>query len=121
MIHHARTKTAQPAAKPNLRLRTALDLETPELLDSDATSDFFSTEHAVDEQHNLELAQRILKRIAAQLPGRIRNLTVYTTENAVVLAGQCSTFYSKQLAQHAAMGVLEYEQLINNIEVRVAK
>ena len=121
MIHQARTKPAQPPAKPSLRLRTAIDLESSELLDSDSTSDFFGAEHSDGEQHNLELAQRILQRIAAQLPGRIRQLTVYTTENAVVLAGQCSTFYSKQLAQHAAMGVLEYEQLINNIEVRVTK
>lgn len=119
MIHRARTKTAQPAAKPTLRLRTAIDLESPELLDSDSTSDFFGSDHGDSEQHNLELAQRILQRINSQIPGRIRQLTVYTTENAVVLTGQCCTFYSKQLAQHAAMGVLEYERLINNIEVRV--
>ena len=26
-------------------------------------------------------------------------------------------YYSKQMAQHVAMGVLEYERLINNIDV----
>ena len=69
----------------------------------------------------LELAARIRSRIESRLPGRIRELRISTTENAVVLSGECSTFYSKQLAQHAAMGVLEYEQLINNIAVCVTK
>lgn len=70
---------------------------------------------------DMELAKRILSRIESRLPGRIRHLTVYATDNAVVLTGQCSTFYTKQIAQHTAMGVLEYQRLINNIEVRVAK
>lgn len=68
------------------------------------------------EQHE-QLAVSILKRIQARLPGRVRRLTVYVTDSAVVLAGKCSTYYTKQLAQHAAMGVLEDERLINNIEV----
>ncbi len=74
-----------------------------------------------DNQLDLELANKILARIESRLPGRLRELTVFSTENAVVLTGQCCTFYTKQLAQHIAMGVLEYEQLINNIEVQVAK
>ena len=73
------------------------------------------------EQHDLELATLIDARIELRLPGRVRHLTVFTTENAVILSGECSTFYTKQVAQHAAMGVLEYEQLINNIDVRTAK
>lgn len=68
-----------------------------------------------------QLAARILARIESRLPCRIRQLTVYASENAVVLSGQCSTYYTKQIAQHAAMGVLEYERLINNIEVQPAK
>ena len=73
------------------------------------------------EQFDIDLAERIITRIESRLPSRIRRLTVYTTDNAVVLTGECSTFYTKQIAQHTAMGVLEYEQLINNIDVRVAK
>ncbi len=83
----------------------------------------FSTEQdmpQLDEDHE-QLAARILARIESRLPCRIRQLTVYATDNAVVLAGQCSTYYTKQVAQHAAMGVLEYERLINNIDVRPAK
>jgi hypothetical protein len=37
----------------------------------------------------------------------------------VVLEGQCATYYTKQLAQHAALGVLEDEHLENAIAVTV--
>jgi len=73
------------------------------------------------DQFDAALATHIVSRIESRLPGRIRQLAVDTTENAVILTGECSTFYTKQVAQHAAMGVLEYEQLINNIEVRTVK
>ena len=76
-----------------------------------------SLEYIATEKQS-ELANCIRNRIEMRLPGRIHNLRVLVTENAVLLSGYCSTFYSKQLAQHAAMGVLEYERLINNIDVR---
>ncbi len=75
----------------------------------------------VADQLRLELAENILARIESRLTGRVRNLTVFTTDNVVLLTGECSTFYTKQLAQHIAMGALEYEQLVNNIDVRVVK
>jgi len=91
----------------------------------DATSPLQDGETSAPEsdvdQFDLELATHIISRIESRLPGRIRHLTVFTTENAVVLTGECCTFYTKQVAQHAAMGVLEYEQLINNIDVRTVK
>jgi uncharacterized protein YgbK (DUF1537 family) len=68
-----------------------------------------------------QLVHRILQRIEHRLPGRIRQLAVYATEHAIVLSGRCSTYYTKQVAQHTAMGVLEYERLINNIDVDVPK
>ncbi len=68
-------------------------------------------------KHDEPLAARIRKRIESRLPCRIRDLAVYASENAIVLEGQCRTYYTKQIAQHAAMGVLEYERLINHIEV----
>jgi len=64
-----------------------------------------------------ELAARILARIESRLPNRIRRLAVTTEANAIVLSGECSTFYTKQMAQHVAMGVLEFDRLINNIDV----
>jgi hypothetical protein len=59
----------------------------------------------------------IRKRIESRLPGRVRNLHVRVSSDSVVLEGQCATFYTKQIAQHAAMGVLDEEQLENAIVV----
>ncbi len=73
------------------------------------------------EAQRKRLIHRILQRIESRLPGRIRQLSVYSAENAIVLSGHCSTYYTKQVAQHTAMGVLEYERLINNIDVNVPK
>ena len=73
------------------------------------------------EAERKQLIHRILQRIESRLPGRIRQLAVYATENAIVLSGRCTTYYTKQVAQHTAMGVLEYERLINNIDVDAPK
>ncbi len=59
----------------------------------------------------------IRKRIESRLPGRIRNLLVRASGDSVVLEGQCATFYTKQIAQHAAMAVLDDQQLENAIVV----
>lgn len=61
----------------------------------------------------------IKQRIESRLPARVRNLVVRSFDGLVVLEGQCATYYTKQLAQHAAMGVLEEEQLENAIVVGV--
>jgi hypothetical protein len=66
-----------------------------------------------------ELAIAIRQRIESRLHGRVRNLSVRILDNTVVLEGQCSTYYTKQLAQHTALGVLENEHLENAIAVRV--
>jgi hypothetical protein len=66
-----------------------------------------------------DLGQLICQRIESRLPGRIRNLAVRISKNNVVLEGQCATFYTKQLAQHAALGVLEDEHLENAIVVTI--
>jgi hypothetical protein len=61
----------------------------------------------------------ILQRIETRLPGRVRNLLVRVFDSVVILEGECATYYTKQLAQHAAMGVIEDEQLENAIVVNV--
>jgi osmotically-inducible protein OsmY len=71
------------------------------------------------QQQSLELAIR--QRIEQRLNGRVRNLSVRAHGDVVILEGECSTFYTKQLAQHAAMGVLEEEHLENAIVVSVPK
>jgi hypothetical protein len=65
----------------------------------------------------LEIA--IHQRIETRLLGRVRNLHVHACDGIVILEGECATFYTKQLAQHTAMGILEDEHLENAIVVRV--
>jgi hypothetical protein len=59
----------------------------------------------------------IRKRIESRLAGRVRNLLVRASGDSIVLEGQCATFYTKQIAQHAAMGVLDDQHLENAIVV----
>lgn len=66
-----------------------------------------------------QLAVAIRQRIETRLGGRVRELTVRIVGNTVVLEGRCATYYTKQLAQHAALGVLNDEKLENAIEVGV--
>jgi hypothetical protein len=63
------------------------------------------------------LEARIRDRIAARLGQRIRNLSVRNVEGTIQIVGECSTYYSKQLAQHAALGLIEDESLDNAIVV----
>ena len=75
----------------------------------------------VKEAQRRHLLLKIVTRIESRLPGRIRGLSVSVAENAIILCGQCSTYYTKQVAQHTAMGVLNYERVINNILVQSPK
>ena len=74
---------------------------------------------AADRHRNLVIAIR--QRIESRLPGRVRNLVVRILAGTVVLEGQCATYYTKQLAQHAALGILEEEHLENSIAVTVGR
>src|ERR1043166_5821976 len=71
------------------------------------------------EAHHRARETKIKQRIESRLPGRVRNLVVRSFDALVILEGQCGTYYTKQLAQHAAMGVLEDEHLENAIVVHV--
>lgn len=63
------------------------------------------------------LAIAIRQRIESRIGGRVRDLAVRVSGNTIVLEGRCSTYYSKQLAQHAVLGVIEDENLENDIVV----
>jgi hypothetical protein len=63
------------------------------------------------------LAERIRQRVVSRLGARIRQFDVVVKGDQIRLCGECSTYYSKQLAQHAALGVIEDELLSNEIEV----
>jgi hypothetical protein len=64
-----------------------------------------------------QLAIAIRQRIETRLAGRVRDLAVRIKGDTIVLEGSCATYYTKQLAQHAALGVLEDEHLENAIVV----
>jgi hypothetical protein len=64
-----------------------------------------------------KLAARIARVVQRRTSGSIVGLTVEIRRDGVHLGGRCATFYSKQLAQQAAMGVAEDEPLTNEIEV----
>ncbi|MEX2309499.1 MAG: hypothetical protein WD738_18000 [Pirellulales bacterium] len=86
----------------------------------------FAANGSVKEQNRADRHQQlqvaIRQRIESRLPGRVRDLVVRVFADTVLLEGQCATYYSKQLAQHAAMGVLEEgEHLKNSIVVNVAR
>jgi hypothetical protein len=74
-----------------------------------------ATDHASERQRQLAVAIR--QRIESRLGGRVHELAIRIRGNTIVLEGRCATFYTKQLAQHAALGVLEEEQLENAITV----
>lgn len=76
---------------------------------------------AANAERDRHLEVAIMQRIESRLPGRVRNLRVRVDGEAVVLEGQCSTYYTKQLAQHAALGILEDEQLENSIMVAIGR
>jgi len=53
------------------------------------------------------LAQRIQTAVRRSTCGGIRQLDVQVEGELVVLHGRCGTYYCKQLAQHAAMNLIE--------------
>jgi uncharacterized protein YfaP (DUF2135 family) len=76
-----------------------------------------SAEATYQTERHRHLAVAIRQRIESRLGGRVRELAIRVRGNTIVLEGSCATFYTKQLAQHAALGVLEDEQLENLIVV----
>jgi hypothetical protein len=81
----------------------------------------FESPHVAEPDERTErqrhLAVAIRQRIESRLGGRVHDLAIRVRGETIVLEGRCATFYTKQLAQHAALGVLEDEQLENAIIV----
>jgi len=63
------------------------------------------------------LAASIERAVSRETCGGVRNLHVEVSRHGVLLRGHCSSYYTKQKAQHAAMGVSGTEELTNCIEV----
>jgi osmotically-inducible protein OsmY len=66
-------------------------------------------------------AQRLAADIERAIKSRtgrwIRDLKVVVGREGVMLGGRCTTFYAKQLAQQAAMKLINDEPLTNSIVV----
>lgn len=65
-----------------------------------------------------ELSSLIELAIDQETAHGIRDLCVRISEDGIQLAGRCEWFYDKQMAQHAAMGILRGQPLVNDIEVQ---
>ena len=56
--------------------------------------------------------------VRRRLGTRIRGLRVIVNQDGIVLQGVVYTYHAKQLAQHAALDMIELPLLANQIEVR---
>ncbi len=63
------------------------------------------------------LAASIERAVQLETDRGVADLCVEVGPQGVLLKGHCDTFYTKQLAQHAAMRVPGGDRLINSIEV----
>jgi hypothetical protein len=64
-----------------------------------------------------ELAASIERAVQYETGRGVADLTVEVGPQGVLLRGHCDTYYTKQLAQHAAMSIRGSGQLTNSIEV----
>ena len=63
------------------------------------------------------LAASIERAVQRETCRGVRNLSVEVSRDGVLLRGCCTTYYCKQLAQHAAMGMPGGDRVTNSIEV----
>ena len=65
-----------------------------------------------------ELLVASIERAVQEETGRgVRDLRVEVRDEGVLLRGRCNSYYTKQLAQHAAMAVPGGDAVTNEIEV----
>lgn len=64
-----------------------------------------------------ELANSIEEAVHRETGHAVADLTVEVHPQGILLKGRCSTYYTKQLAQHAAMNIPGGDRLTNCIEV----
>ena len=64
-----------------------------------------------------ELATSIEQAVQRETGHGVANLTVEVHPQGILLKGRCNTYYTKQLAQHAAMNIPGGDRLTNSIEV----
>lgn len=102
---------------PN-RQTDALRGHTPEcevcsfMEESNMSLEMLTTSHASD-----QLAERVERIVQAKTGGRIRSLRIRIDEGCIVVSGQTSTYYNKQLATHAIRTAVDDMSVQNEVEV----
>ncbi len=64
-----------------------------------------------------KLAASIERAVQLETGRGVADLIVEVSPQGILLRGRCSTYYTKQLAQHAAMSLPGGDRLTNSIEV----
>ncbi len=64
-----------------------------------------------------KLVASIERAVWRETSGAVRDLRIEVSRGGVILSGRCTTYYTKQKAQHAAMGISGPRQLTNRIDV----
>jgi hypothetical protein len=64
-----------------------------------------------------ELAASIERAVQLETGRGVADLLVEVNSHGILLKGRCSSYYTKQLAQHAAMSIPGGDRLTNSIEV----
>lgn len=74
---------------------------------------------AIDKsQHEAErLTAKIEQAVWHATAASVKNLRVELQNGEVILTGRCRTYYTKQIAQHAAMGSAVGWSVVNQIDV----
>jgi len=85
-----------------------------DVVEGRVTSEHGNRPSTVDEH---SLATRVRRGILRLAAGRIRELSVEVQGNTIRIRGRCSSFYCKQLAQHAAMELADGQQVDNQLHV----
>jgi hypothetical protein len=82
-----------------------------------SVSDGFAEVLPETQEEAEELAASIERAVQYETGRGIADLTVEVGPQGVRLNGHCDTYYTKQLAQHAAMRIRGGDRLTNCIEV----
>lgn len=64
-----------------------------------------------------DLSSRIFKAVLRATARGIRELEVHCIDDTLFLQGRCLNYYTKQVAQQAAMNLLDGQRLQNDIRV----
>lgn len=64
-----------------------------------------------------ELVASIERAVQRETDRGVADLTVEVSPQGIQLRGRCTTYYTKQLAQHAVMSMPGGDRLVNSIEV----